>query len=100
MKKEIVDRVGTQSLAPRIVKVSGANRRKEVATRKGRGDIPPYWRYNLATKTYEFIVEYTDAVSNERYQVIASELDWERIIAGIQKAMNDPELKEQQSREV
>ncbi len=98
MKKEPIERIGTQALLPRIVKVSTASRRKEIATRKGRGSTPPYWRYNLATKTYEFVLEFEDENTHERYLVVAGQLDWERIIAGIQKVMEDPELKEQQSR--
>lgn len=72
----------------RIVRVSKAGRAKIIATRQPRG-AKPSLKYNYYAKRYEFVVEFYDEVSKSIYQVTGDRLDWERIIANLQRAFDE-----------
>jgi len=81
----------------RIVKKSAAGRLKQVATREHRGPAP-YHQVNAHTGRDEFIVEYYDNMTGEKYRVVGTQLGWERTIKGLQDAFGKAEVARSKAR--
>ena len=72
----------------RIIKHSPTGMSKTLAgTIKG----PPWINYNPHSKRYEVVVEFMDPdrPDGEKYRLTADQLDWEKLIADVQKAFKE-----------
>lgn len=73
----------------KIVKVNPGTKRSKVLAWRTGPIVEPFFRFNFENSKYEFVVELYDNQSGVKLQVVGSQIDWEEVIKGLQKAMKE-----------